>query len=80
MQFGQEMETPRILVAEKYIDIGLVDKTLGSLVSTSWKKYEKVFMNIRKAAPDPFLGEYCNGLQSSYNAEWKSSRANHSVK
>ncbi len=62
MQFGQEMETLGILVAEKYIDIDLVDKTLGSFVSTSWKKYKKAFMNIRKTLPDPFLGEYFQWL------------------
>ena len=62
MQFAQEMETLGILVAEKYIDIDLVDKTLGSFVSTSWKKYEKVFTNIRETVPDPFLGEYFQWL------------------
>jgi hypothetical protein len=62
MQFGQEMETLGILVAEKYIDLDLVEKTLGSLVSASWKKYEKAFMDIRKTAPDPFLGEYFQWL------------------
>src|SRR5437870_7419796 len=36
-QFAQEMETLGILVAERLINIDLVDKTLGSFVSTSWK-------------------------------------------
>jgi hypothetical protein len=62
MQFAQEMETLGILVAERYIDIDLVDKTLGSFVSSSWKKYEKVFADIREATPDPFLGEYFQWL------------------
>jgi len=62
MQFAQEMETLGILVAENYIDIDLVDKTLGSFVSTSWKKYEKVFLDLRATTPDPFLGEYFQWL------------------
>ncbi|MGA9133159.1 MAG: hypothetical protein WB384_14220 [Candidatus Sulfotelmatobacter sp.] len=62
MQFAQEMETLGILVAEKYIDIDLVDKTLGSFVSTSWKRYEKLFAMMREAIPDPFLGEYFQWL------------------
>ena len=62
MQFAQEMETLGILVAEKYIDIDFVYKTLGSFVSTSWKKYEKVFTEIRETLPDPFLGEYFQWL------------------
>jgi hypothetical protein len=62
MQLAQEMEILGILVAEKYIDIDLVDKTLGSFVSTSWKKYEKVFIKMREALPDPFLGEYFQWL------------------
>jgi hypothetical protein len=62
IQFAQEMETLGILVAENYIDIDLVDKTLGSFVSTSWKKYEKVFLDMRETLPDPFLGEYFQWL------------------
>lgn len=62
IQFGQEMEMLGILVAEKYIDIDLVDKTLGSLVSTSWKKYKTVVQSIRKMQPDPFLNEYFQWL------------------
>jgi hypothetical protein len=62
MQFAQEMETLGILVAEKYVDIDLVDKTLGSFVSSSWKKYERVFQDIREAILDPFLGEYFQWL------------------
>jgi len=62
MQFAQEMETLGILVAEKYVDIDLVDKTLGSFVSSSWKKYERMFQDIRETTKDPFLGEYFQWL------------------
>jgi len=62
IQFAQQMESLGILVAEKFIDIDLVDKTLGSFVTTSWQKYKKVFLDIREKAPDPFLGEYFQWL------------------
>jgi hypothetical protein len=62
IQFAQEMESLGILVAEKLINIDLVDKTLGSLVTNSWKKYEKMILNIRENQPDPFLAEYFQWL------------------
>ncbi|HMH33009.1 MAG TPA: hypothetical protein VK543_08255 [Puia sp.] len=62
MQFSQEMESLGILVAERLINLDLVDKTLGSFVVTSWEKYKTVFLDIRKKAPDPFLGEYFQWL------------------
>jgi hypothetical protein len=62
IQFGQQMESLGLLVAEKFIDIDLVDKTLGSFVTTSWEKYKHVFLDIREKNPDPFLGEYFQWL------------------
>jgi len=62
IQLGQEMESLGILVSERFIDIDLVDKTLGSFVVTSWEKYKGVFLDIREAQPDPFLGEYFQWL------------------
>jgi hypothetical protein len=59
-QFAQEMEMLGILVAEKYVDTDLVDKTLGSFVSTSWEKYKKLTLSARK--DDPFLNEYFQWL------------------
>jgi hypothetical protein len=56
------MESLGILVAEKLINIDLVDKTLGSFVSTAWQKYKKMFLDIREKQPDPFLGEYFQWL------------------
>ena len=61
-QFSQEMESLGILVAEGLINIDLVDKTLGSLVTTAWTKYKVLFLDIRKKQPDPFLGEYFQWL------------------
>ncbi|MBV9963544.1 MAG: hypothetical protein JO072_14970 [Parafilimonas sp.] len=62
IEYGQQMESLGILVAEGIIDIDLVDKTLGSFVTTSWEKYKPVFQDIREKAPDPFLGEYFQWL------------------
>lgn len=62
IQFAQEMESLGLLVAEGFINIDLVDKTLGSLVTTSWEKYKNVFLDIREKQPDPFLGEYFQWL------------------
>ena len=65
IQFGQEMESIGLLVAEKYINIDLVDKTLGSFVTSAWQKYKPVFEDIREKNPDPFLGEYFQWLAES---------------
>jgi hypothetical protein len=62
MQFAQEMESLGILVAERLINIDLVDKTLGSFVTNSWEKYKILFSDIRVKASDPFLGEYFQWL------------------
>ena len=60
LQFAQEMEMLGILVAEKFIDMDLVDKTLGSFVFTSWEKYKGLTLGARKS--DPFLNEYFQWL------------------
>src|SRR4030095_6590348 len=65
IQFGQEMESLGILVAERLINIDLVDKTLGSFVTSSWEKYKPVFEDIREKTPDPYLGEYFQWLAES---------------
>jgi len=62
IQFGQEMESLGILVAEQLLDIDLVDKMLGSFVTTAWKKYKPTFDGIRQKHSDPFLGEYFQWL------------------
>jgi hypothetical protein len=62
IQFGQQMESLGMLVAERFIDIDLVDKTLGAFVTTAWEKYKIMFQDIREKTPDPFLGEYFQWL------------------
>jgi hypothetical protein len=62
IQFAQEMESLGILVAERLINLDLVDKTLGSFVTTSWEKYKTLYLDLRERMPDPFLGEYFQWL------------------
>ena len=62
IQFAQQMESIGLLVAERLINIDLVDKTLGSLVTTAWEKYKIMFLDMRVNVPDPFLGEYFQWL------------------
>ncbi len=62
IQFGQQMESLGMLVAERLINIDLVDKTLGSFVTLAWEKYKILFRDIREKQPDPFLGEYFQWL------------------
>ena len=61
-QFAQQMESLGILVAERLINIDLVDKTIGSLVTTAWEKYKIMVLDSRQKRPDPFLCEYFQWL------------------
>jgi len=65
IQFAQVMESLGISVAEGLINIDLVDKTLGSFVTSSWEKYKPMYEDIRVKQPDPFLGEYFQWLAES---------------
>ncbi|HYV95014.1 MAG TPA: hypothetical protein VE978_24785 [Chitinophagales bacterium] len=69
IQFSQQMETLGILVAEKYINLDLVDKTLGSFVTTSWDKFKLMFFDAREKIPDPFLAEYFQWLAELINEQ-----------
>ncbi len=60
LQFSQMMESLGILVADGLVDIDLVDKTLGTYVTTTWNKY-KVFM-VPARERDPYLSEYFQWL------------------
>jgi hypothetical protein len=73
IQFGQEMESLGLLVAEGFISIDLVDKTLGSFVTTTWKKYTPVFNELRQETNDPFLGEYFQWLAKVIEERMKKS-------
>jgi hypothetical protein len=71
IQFGQQMESLGMLVAEKLVNIDLVDKTLGSLVTSAWEKYRPMFMDVREKQPDPFLGEYFQWLAEQIDTRMK---------
>jgi hypothetical protein len=71
IQFAQEMESLGILVAERLIEIRLVDIALGNYVVTSWDKYKVLYMDIREKAPDPFLGEYFQWLAERMDVRMK---------
>ncbi len=72
IQFGQQMESLGILVAEKFIDLDLVDKTLGSLVTTAWDKYKTMVFSLRKR--DPYLNEYFQWLAERIDERLKKPR------
>ncbi len=67
IHFSQQMESLGLLVAERFVNIELIDKTLGSFVVTSWKKFEAVILDMRKKQPDPFLSEYFQWLAERIN-------------
>jgi hypothetical protein len=73
IQFSQVMESLGILVAEKYISIDLVDKTLGSFITISWDKYKPVVQSIRETQPnqDPFMSEYFQWLAECIDKRMK---------
>lgn len=62
IEFGQQMETLGILVAGDFISLDLVEKTLGSFVTTSWEKYKTMYMSMRETIPDPYMAEYFQWL------------------
>jgi len=62
MEFAQQMESLGILLAERLINIDLVDKTLGSFVTTSWEKCKVSLLDARQKIPDPYLAEYFQWL------------------
>ncbi len=70
-QFAQQMESLGILVAERLINIDLVDKTIGSLVTTAWDKYKIMILDSRQNRPDPFLCEYFQWLAEKIDKRLK---------
>jgi len=57
IQFSMQMEDLGIQVAEKIINLDLVDKTLGSFVSASWQKYKPMSVDTRTEDDEPFTLE-----------------------
>jgi hypothetical protein len=71
IQFGQQMESLGMIVAEGFIDLSLVDKTLGAFVTTAWKKCKDMYADIRISQPDPFLAEYYQWLAERIDKRMK---------
>ncbi len=58
IHIGQQMESIGMLVYEHYIELDLIDKTLGDFVSNTWNKFKPMFEDSRAKIPDPYLAEY----------------------
>jgi hypothetical protein len=71
IQIGQEMESLGILLADKLIDIDLLDKTLGSFIVTAWEKFEPIILELREKNPDPYLAEYFQWMAEQIDKRMK---------
>jgi hypothetical protein len=58
IQITQQMESLGILLADGLIDIELMDKTLGSFISTTWDRFSPLIIDMREKINDPYLSEY----------------------
>ena len=75
VEFAQQMESLGILVAEDYLSLDLVDKTLGSFVSTSWQKYQAMVMNIREKSRSRSCRNTFNGSRNASRNDCRRHRA-----
>lgn len=71
IQFAQGMESIGILVAEKFLDIDVLDKALGVFVANAWEKYKRMYLDMREKLSDPFLGEYFQWLAERIDERMK---------
>jgi hypothetical protein len=58
IQITQQMESLGILLADRLINIDLMDKTLGSFINITWERYEPLIKDIREKINDPYMSEY----------------------
>jgi len=58
IQITQQMESLGILLGDGVINFELVDKTLGSFVTSIWEKCKPLILEMREKNPDPYLAEY----------------------
>jgi hypothetical protein len=58
VHLSQQMEAIGLLLAERLISIDLLDKTLGSFISSTWEKCQPLILDLRENHQDPFLSEY----------------------
>ncbi|HEY3875454.1 MAG TPA: hypothetical protein VGM92_08245 [Candidatus Kapabacteria bacterium] len=74
IHIGQQMESIGMLVYERYIDLDLIDKTLGDFVSNTWNKFKPMFEDSRIKIPDPYLAEYNQWLAERLEERMKNPR------
>jgi len=71
IQFSMIMENLGILVAEKMVNLDLVDETLGSYVVTTWTKFKPLSLNSRQEDNEPYMSEYFQWLAETTDARIK---------
>jgi len=71
IQFTMLMENLGILVAEKMVDLDLVDETLGAFVVTTWVKFKPFALATRKEDNDPTMSEYHQWMAETIDARMK---------
>ena len=71
IQVGQQMESLGILLADELIDINLLDKTLGSFITTTWETYKPLMLELREKNPDPYLSEYFQWMAEQIDKRMK---------
>lgn len=62
LQFLQEMEVLGLLAYDKTIDFTLIERTLGSWVTASWKAFQPLIQDERAQSKDPYTAEYFQWL------------------
>ena len=72
IQQMQQMESLGIMLADKLISMDLLDKTLGSYISTLWNKSASVIQDMRVKYNDPFLSEYFQWMAGQIDNRMKS--------
>ncbi len=78
IQFAQQMESLGILVAEKLIDIELVDKTLVFICHNFLGKIQIMFLRMRENEPIP--ANISNGLPNASKNACARIRVNRSIR
>jgi hypothetical protein len=71
VHMSQQMEALGLLLAERLINIDLVDKTLGSFVSSTWELYKPLIVDMREKNADPYLNEYFQWMAEQLDRRMK---------
>ena len=67
----QQMENLGLLLAEKLININLLDKTLGTFVTSTWEKYKPLVLDMREKSADPYMSEYFQWMAEQLDRRMK---------